>query len=165
MPGTPGRSGRKPKPNHLKVLSGSRRARDPKTLPTPNVEVPTCPSWLSAEAKAEWKRVVPELEKLKLLSKVDRAALASYCEAWSMLKAAQADVVKYGVTQLVIERELDDGTVLYAKAARNPATAVARDAMVLIRSFCSEFGLSPSARSRMTVGNEGNQKPGERLLS
>lgn len=151
MPGTPGRSGRKPTPNHLKVLSGSRRARKPESLPQPTEGAPTCPSWLTAEAKAEWRRVVPELERLKLLSKIDRGALASYCEAWSTLKAATGEVQKYGISMIVIERELDDGTRLYAKVAKNPAVVVARDAMASIRSFCSEFGLTPSARSRMPV--------------
>jgi phage terminase small subunit len=44
---------------------------------------PAMPKDLPAEAKAEWRRVVPELEEIGLLAKVDRAMLIRYCSAWS----------------------------------------------------------------------------------
>ena len=44
---------------------------------------PSMPRDLPAEAQAEWRRVVPELEEIGLLAKVDRAVLVRYCTAWA----------------------------------------------------------------------------------
>ena len=41
------------------------------------------PRDLSPEAKAEWRRVVPEIEAMGLLATVDRAILIRYCTAWA----------------------------------------------------------------------------------
>jgi len=55
---------------------------------------PSPPDWLDAEARAEWDRVVPELDAQGLLSGVDRAILTSYSAAWSVLVRAVAELGK-----------------------------------------------------------------------
>ena len=78
--------GRKPRPTHLKILEGNPGKRSlTKNEPKPRPVNPTQPDWLLREAKAEWRRVVPELERMGLLTTVDRAALATYCQAWARL--------------------------------------------------------------------------------
>ena len=42
---------------------------------------PAMPKSLAKEAKAEWRRVVPELEEMGFLANVDRAFLIRYCYA------------------------------------------------------------------------------------
>jgi phage terminase small subunit len=76
------------KPAKLKLLTGRRPGVDAggrKVNEGPRFvrDAPEPPTWLDREAKAEWRRVVPELARLKLLSRMTRASLASYCEAWS----------------------------------------------------------------------------------
>jgi len=154
------------KPTHLKILDGNPGKRPiNRAEPKPRPKPPTMPTWLSREAKAEWRRVVPELDRIGLLTLVDRAALAAYCEAWSLLRLAQADVEANGVTHYVVEKTYDDGTTIYARVAKNPAVNVMRDAMATIRAFCSEFGLSPSARSRMTVPEADSEEDAAGLLT
>ncbi|MDP9225839.1 MAG: phage terminase small subunit P27 family, partial [Actinomycetota bacterium] len=41
------------------------------------------PARLSREARAEWKRIAPELERIGLLSNLDRALLTVWCETWA----------------------------------------------------------------------------------
>ena len=45
----------------------------------------------------EWRRVTPLLSTLGLLSRIDRAALAMYCEAWGRWVEAEEALRKYGV--------------------------------------------------------------------
>ena len=162
--------GRKPKPTALKLVDGNpgKRAIN-RSEPKPAEGAPTCPSWLPVEAKAEWKRVVPELERIGVLTKVDRGALAAYCQAWATLKAAEAEIAEHGIVTLEQERVFEDpdaGTfVIYVRSAPNPAVKMAKDAAQTVRLFCAEFGLTPSARSRMTVKHGGEENPKERLLS
>jgi P27 family predicted phage terminase small subunit len=167
VPGVKGRAGRKPVPTELKLIRGNPGKRKVNTKGHPATgTAPDKPDWLTEEASNEWDRVVSELDRLKMLAKVDRAALVGHCEAVSQLREATEDIAERGVTVVVLEREFEDGTKLYAKVAKNPAVTVAQAAMGQIRGFCAEFGLSPSARARMTMpeANDG-AKGAERLLS
>ena len=144
--------GRKPTPTALKVLQGNPgkrplNRREPKPPPT----APGCPTWLSIEAKAEWRRVVPVLDQLGMLTKVDRAALATYCEEWATFVYAQRLVHEHGITIKVHESTSLDGQTLYFRPTKNPALQVARDAADKVRQFASEFGLTPSARTRLEI--------------
>lgn len=135
--------GRKPKPTHLKVIEGNRgRRRLNENEPKPRPGRPPCPAWLQLEAKREWRRVVPELDRLGLLAVVDRASLAMYCQEWARYVDAQAQVDKYG-------------SVLKATASGyvqpSPFVAIARQSLTACRTFAAEFGLTPSSRGRMQV--------------
>lgn len=138
--------GRKPKPTRLKVIEGNRGKRPiKKDEPKPPPAAPTPPSWLGREAKAEWRRVVPELDRLGMISLIDRAALVAYCETWETYVAAVRAARKDGV---LVQGER--GMV------KNPAQQIARDAGAALRSWCEQFGFTPSARGRMSVPGAGN---------
>lgn len=134
--------GRPPKPTALKLLEGNpgKRALN-RNEPKPQPIAPRAPLWLNADARREWRRVAPELERLGLLTRVDMAALASYCEAYALLmRAAKA-----------IDAE---GLVLTSQsgyAQPHPAVGIVQRSMQNIRAFCSEFGLTPSSRGRMSL--------------
>lgn len=133
-----------PKPTALKVLSGNPGHRPlPKHEPRPRRGVPPCPDWLDAIAKAEWRRVAPELDRLGLLTHVDLAALASYCQAYGDLVAARRDIAEHGYFQIVGENHYEQ---------QRPAVALSQKSMQLIKAFCAEFGLTPSSRSRINLG-------------
>src|SRR5947207_11816997 len=75
--------GRKPKPTALKLLAGNPgKRRLNHREPKPQRELPTCPSHLLPAAKAEWKRLARELYDLGVLTRLDRGALAGYCQAY-----------------------------------------------------------------------------------
>lgn len=134
--------GRKPKPTHLKILEGNPGKRPlNKNEPKPMPIAPKCPHWLSPEAKREWKRVAPELERLGLLTQIDRAALAAYCQAYARWREVEEVIRKQGLTLTT-----ESGYVM-----PRPEVKIAEKAMQTIRAFCSEFGLTPSSRSRMTL--------------
>lgn len=123
----------------MKVMAGNpgkRRlnAREPK----PGGQ-PVAPDWLSDDARKEWDRTVPELERLGLLSVVDGAALVGHCCNYA--RAVQAE--------RTLQRE---GLILDGK--KHPAATVAKECWQLVRSFASEFGLTSSSRARLTTGGE-----------
>jgi P27 family predicted phage terminase small subunit len=62
----------------------------------PPAGAPKCSSDLSKDAKREWKRIVPDLMDMGVLSRIDTAALAAYCECCSRWRDAERNIAKYG---------------------------------------------------------------------
>lgn len=120
--------------------SGGRKVRKP---PEFRRIAPKPPTWLSREASAEWKRVVPGMTRLDLLKEEDRAVLAAYCETWSVFVAASRSIKERG---LVVDSTTTtrSGDVI-SKPMANPAVSVARNAGRELRAFAGQFGLSPAA--------------------
>ena len=133
--------GRKRKPTHLKLIDGNPGKRKLEPAPKVPPQRPIAPSTLSEEARKEWQYVVPRLDEVGMLTKVDRTALEVYCEAVATHREAIGHLRELGI--LV---RGDKGRVV-----KNPAAQLARDAATTIRLFCSEFGLTPSSRMRMDV--------------
>jgi P27 family predicted phage terminase small subunit len=133
--------GRKPKPNALRVLEGKPGHRPLRPEPKPRPVAPKCPAWLLLEAKREWRRVAPELERLGLLTVVDGTALAGYCQAYARWRQAETVLDDEGTTF-----KTPNGYVQV-----HPQVAIAQKYLQIARGFCAEFGLTPSSRGRMTL--------------
>ena len=140
-------AGRPATPTALKILRGNPGKRPlAHDEPKPRPVAPECPAWLLAEAKREWRRVAPELERLGLLTMVDGAAFAGYCQAYGRWVQAERALKKHGLTT-----ETSTGYL-----APRPEVVISRQSLQLVKAFCSEFGLTPSARGRMTVPESGD---------
>ena len=135
-----GRRGPAPLPTKTLELRGSWRAKTRRNEPIPPVETPTCPTWLNREAKAEWQRVVPQLKRLGIIARIDRACLAGYCLAWSRLKQA-TDILK--AEGMTYEK---NGLI-----KKHPAVGIAHEAAQEVRALAAEFGMSASARARLQI--------------
>jgi P27 family predicted phage terminase small subunit len=90
-------------------------------------------------AKAEWRRIAPKLARLGLLTLIDRASLAAYCQLWSRWQKAEAVLQRDGLTFMTPNGFLQ----------KRPEVTIARESMALLRNFSTEFGLSPASRSRV----------------
>jgi P27 family predicted phage terminase small subunit len=154
--------GRKPKPTKLKILTGNpghREINDREPQPTPGASMP---DWLSQSAKSEWKRIAPELLRLGLVTVVDRAALAAYCQAYAELKEATKQLDTEGRIVAVYAKDLNGDVLLDRKKnpvvesyRAHPAVKLQRDAFARVKAFLAEFGLTPSSRSRLSMGPQG----------
>lgn len=83
-------AGRKPKPTAIKELEGNPGKRKlNKNEPKPEKGMHVCPEWLLPEAKAEWKRLSEKLNQMGVLTEVDIAAFAAYCQSYARWKEAQ----------------------------------------------------------------------------
>ncbi len=168
MPGVKGRSGGHNKvPTNLALVRGNPGKRKiNRNEPQPMYGRPDKPDWLTGEAADEWDRVVPQLEDLKLLTRIDTATLTGYCLAWAQLKDTTEDIEANGLTLLVLEKEFDEGTRLYASVKVNPAATRREKAMADIRAFSAQYGFSPVDRARMTTPEAADgTRDAERLLS
>ena len=68
-------AGRKPKPPAIRLLEGHAGHRPINMdAPKPRPIAPSCPTWLERDAKREWRRVAPALERLGLLTEIDGSA-------------------------------------------------------------------------------------------
>lgn len=143
------------KPTALKILEGNpgKRALN-KNEPKPEPVAPKCPAWLDLEAKREWKRMAPQLERLGLLTIIDGAVLAGYCQAYAEFRKATEELKVHGRVHYT-----DNGY-----PTPRPEVAMLQKSLQLIRAFCSEFGLSPSSRGRMTVPGKDEKDDWEKLL-
>lgn len=139
-------AGRKPQPASLLLLNGRGDGQDsagrPVAPPPPFKRLaPTPPTWLSREAKAEWRRVAPALERLDLVKPEDRATLAAYCETWSRFVTATRMVHKEGITAV----NPDSG-----RTSVHPAVRVAEAAGTQLRQYAEQFGLTPAAERNVS---------------
>ena len=153
--------GRKPKPTALKVIQGNPGKRPlPENEPKPKPIAPECPTWLHEDAKKEWDRVAPELERLGLLTVVDMVALAGYCESWAQWKDAIEFIHKHGTVYSIKD---DEGKVKYLQQV--PQVSIANKAQQQIRAWCAEFGLTPSSRGRMNLPGQKDENAFEDFLN
>lgn len=144
------------KPTKLKLLEGNPGKRPlPKNEPKPKPIVPKCPSWLDKEAKREWKRMAPELEKLGLLTVIDGTAFAAYCQAYSRWRAAEETLQKHGTVF-----KTPSGYI-----QQLPQVSIARNYAKLMKDFCAQFGMTPATRSSIDLRPTGDSEdPMEKLL-
>ena len=132
--------GRRPVPTALKKLRGNPGKRHlPKNDAQPRKGIPHCPQHIQGEGRREWRRVVGELASCGLMTYVDRAALAAYCQAWDRWVMAEDVLRSAGV--LI---KTPTGMLV-----QSPMLAVANHAMNQMRAFLCEFGMTPAARTRI----------------
>ncbi len=137
-----GQRGPAPKPTRLRVIEGNPSKRPlNKHEPKPRPVRPPCPQWLNKEAKKEWRRVVPELARLGVLTIVDRAAVAGYCQAWARWREAEETLSKFGSVF-----KTPSGYV-----QQLPHVAIAHRSLLVMKAFAAELGLTPASRTRISV--------------
>jgi P27 family predicted phage terminase small subunit len=134
--------GRKPKPIAIKELEGNPGKRPLNdNEPKPEKKAPKCPKWLDDEAKKEWRRTAKQLEQLGILTEVDMAAFAGYCQAYARWKEAEEFISKHG-------------TIVKTPSGywqQVPQVSIAQTYLKIMNRFCEQFGLTPSARSRIVA--------------
>ena len=99
------------------------------------------------EAKTEWKRLAKILSEMGVLTEVDRTAFAAYCQSYARWKEAQEHINAEGATY-----ETENGM-----QRPNPYVAICNTEQRLMMSAASEFGLTPSARSRIMAASGVNK--------
>ena len=148
-------AGRRPKPTHLKLLQGNPGKRPLNANePKPSAELPPPPDHLSDLAKQEWQRMGEHLVKLGLLTMIDRSAFAAYCVVWTRWVEAEEALTKTGP----VVKSPSGYPML------SPFYTVANQSLSQLRAYLTEFGMTPSSRSRTTVGGKEQTDPLEEFL-
>jgi P27 family predicted phage terminase small subunit len=139
-----GRRGPAPIPAGLRIIQGTdRRGRSGRRLdrskePVAPVGELEPPYEMSEAALKVWKQTVADLEEMGVASPADRHQIAAYVEAVVLHERAtrlvnDSSIVVEGAHGLVVDK----------------AVIVQRQAANTMRQLAQEFGLSPSARTRV----------------
>jgi P27 family predicted phage terminase small subunit len=105
-------------------------------VPTVVSRVPAPPTHLSAVAKAEWRRVVPDLIARGLFT--DPPLVENYCAAVAGAREAQ--------------KALKGKVMLNGKA--HPAVRMHQQYLEIARRHAAELGLTPTGRQRTTTAGQ-----------
>jgi P27 family predicted phage terminase small subunit len=133
-------AGRKPLPTHLKLVKGtSRPHRANPEEPRPTVTVPDPPDHLEKRARARFTEMAEILARHGLMTELDTSALARYSVVWCRWVDTEAEVKRRGP---VVKTE--GGNII-----QNPFLSIANKCLLQMAQIESEFGLTPSSRSRI----------------
>lgn len=150
MAGTPGRSGRRPKPTALKIIEGGKAAgksREP--VPASTSKCPTPPKHLSDAARDYWKTHAKDLWEVGLLTRSDLTAWEQCCEAYADLIQAQVEKKKGPFVQDPTIPRKRDGSPMVVKAIKNPYFQIEKEAFKRLLGLLDRFGMNPSSRARV----------------
>jgi len=135
-----GLRGPAPKPTSLVILEGNRGRRPINDRePKPLAVRPKCPTYLDEAGQKEWKRLIPILLRMRILTEADGIALANLCQAYSTMTKAQEQLNKAGILY-----KTKSGYI-----QQSPLLGIVNSQIEIINRLCREFGLTPSARSRI----------------
>lgn len=133
-------------PSNLVQLRGNPGRRPlNQNEPKPTVEVPPRPSHLVGHARKEWDRITPLLERYGLLTKIDHAGVEAYCVVYGRWVEAEKKLRK---STMVV--------TVNGKPMTSPWLTIASAALVELRKYLAEFGMTPASRSRISA-----EKPAE----
>ena len=142
-----GKRGPKPTPTAILNARGSRLISPDE--PQPADGLPIKPTWLrNRVAINQWKKLVKELDYMKVLTRIDGNALARYCDTWA----------KWQIISEILELEEDEkGIVIIPKDYTVNLNCYIKLSATLGK-LEADFGLTPSARTRISVKPEPKDK-------
>ena len=88
------------------------------------------------------------LESMGLLTEIDMAAFAGYCQAYARWKEAEEFLTQHGSMVRTPNGYLQ----------QVPQVSIAQTNMKIMLKFCEQFGLTPSSRSRIVGGENSDEK-------
>lgn len=146
--------GRKPTPKHLRMIGGEKR---PSQInydePVAKSGTAVAPEWLSERATAIFDDISATLHGMGIASPDDRHALAMLASRLEEIELMTAVIEDGGRTYT---SESESG----AKMIRaRPEVGMRNEAMRHAQSLLAEFGLTPSARSKVSVGKPKESNP------
>ena len=113
--------------------------------------IPDCPPHLGPAAREEWDRLAETLHRMGVLTTVDRAALAAYCQSWGRWVEAEE---KLKVTPMLLKTAT-------GYVQQSPWLSIANKQLELMGRFMAELGMTPASRSRVAALLGG--PPGDRI--
>lgn len=136
--------GRRPKPTALKLLTGADKKhperlndREPRLEPG----LPPAPRELTPRAKREWRRLGRLLLAANIPTELDALALGALCQSYARWIEAQEAIARTG---LLVRGDKGIPRI-------NPLLAISRDCQAEYTRLLTEFGMTPSSRSRIRV--------------
>lgn len=143
-----GKRGPRPTPTALLQLRGSKlvnKDRREKEVKGPD-GLPDKPEWLDEMGQKAWDFLVPLLHQMGVLTRIDGHALSRYCKLWSRWRQAEEFLSKHGEMY-----PLKDEQGKPKCFQPWPQVSIANKLAQQLTRLEQEFGMTPSARSRLTL--------------
>jgi P27 family predicted phage terminase small subunit len=153
--------GQKPKPIQSQIAAGDPRKKGVHKLeqqlaaePQASRGLPCCPEHLKGRARGAWEFWAEELGVMDLDRRPDAHMLEGACVAYDAAVSSYETILAQG--RLIAKKALDPSTnkLVVVDVKPHPAVRQGNQAWALMRSFCTEFGLSPVSRMRLAVEKE-----------
>jgi len=141
MAGTPGRSGRKPKPVERKIAAGNPGKKSLNRA-APNFGVVVNidpPDWMEGAARDLWLHLAPLLCAQQVLQSTDVQNLEVYCATYGHFRHAERRIAERGIT-------VEDAN---GREVKNPAVTALNEAARRMATYGALLGLDPSSRQRL----------------
>ncbi len=138
-----GKRGPKPTPTTILKMRGSWRAGLNPDEPRPQPGAPTMPGKMRTEAKLAWKRIVPRLQAMGVLTKVDGETLARYCTLAARYWEAERFLETHGQTYPMRDGDTVTGF------RRFPQVSIANELAATLARIEASFGMTPADRTRL----------------
>ncbi len=157
-----GLRGPPPTPAHLKLLNGNPGKRPiVSDAVNPQVVLPEPPQWLCAAGLAEWQRAGRELEALGLISQMDLALFAIYCQAYGRMHDLEVTIARR--IDECVAKGMPREDAYEAVAVQMTPTGFKRPSAIVqllaqhrdeVNRYAGQFGMSPSYRGRVTPSQQ-----------
>lgn len=146
--------GRKRKPDHLKVVAGTdQRCRVNDAAPAAPKSLPQPSDWLSTRATEIFHGLVATLDEMGIASSADTAVIAMAASRLEEVEITTALVEDNGRTYTTVN---ESGAEM---VRARPEVAQRSDAMKHAQSLLGEMGLTPAARSKVSVTKRNEENP------
>ena len=162
--------GRKPKTAARQIAEGDPSKRGVHKLdatleaePKATSGLPACPKHLKGLARKAWRFWVAELKDMNLDCRPDAMMLEGACVSYQTYVKMHEKVEDQGELVAKKDRNPKTGQLEVVDVRPHPGLAIRDRALALMRSFCSEFGLSPVSRARLFV--ERREADGDDLMA
>ena len=135
---------------------GKRAKSQARREPKPRGGRVRCPSWLTPEAKAEWRRLVVEFNALeasgcRLLTLIDAGSLVIAADAYGDFVRAHREIQRMGNLGCFQTKD-EDGALKYI--VQSPFVTIKRSAGELYLKVMAQFGATPAGRARLSVSQQ-----------
>lgn len=153
-------AGRKRKPDHLKIVSGTAQpCRMNPDAPASIPGSPEAPEWLSSRAAELFDQLAMIIADMGIASASDVGMLAMAASRLEEIEICTAMIEDGGRTFVSGVKYDDEGRVVSQQIKGHPAVAQRSEAMRHAQSLLVEFGLSPAARSKVSVSKPDEKNP------
>lgn len=140
--------GRRPKPTELKKIAGNpgKRPLNEAEMRAPAADANAKHAPLGKDGELMWQTLAPMLRDLGVLKVTDLPALEMTCLHYDLARRAFRLLERSGLTAKTVD-----------SIKGHPAAALFIANSRAFKGYLTEFGLTPSSRSRLPVSADGQQ--------
>lgn len=134
------------------TLSKNKYRRDDSLAPRADGKLPDMPDYLDDFGREKWSELLVDLKQLGILSSDMRELMVAYCEAYSGWRRCLTLVRKIG--PVIMEKNTKGEPTI----RKNHLSVELHKYRMQMNSLLSEFGLTPSSKTRLVSVKETNEE-------